>query len=105
IEPSLMPSGDVPEPSRTDPGSDQEPAAAVPARIGIARRLWIGVLDKARRYDVLDLDRVPTDKRLRGFEHQHTWDHRVARREGFASHVCTICGGIRLSTPSTKHRR
>ncbi len=104
-KPVRMPDGEVPEPGRADPEGDREPVVDVPVRSGITRRLWIRVLDKARRYDVFDLDRVPTDKRLRGLEHQHTWDHRVARPEGFASHVCTICGKIRLSKRPPRRRR
>jgi hypothetical protein len=56
---------------------------------------WIRALDIARKYDTFGLDRVPIDKSLRGQEHQHTWDHRVAATSGLGKHVCTICGAIR----------
>lgn len=56
---------------------------------------WIFALDKARQYDFLGLDRVPVNESLRGKEHQHTWDHRVAPTSGFGKYICTICGEIR----------
>jgi hypothetical protein len=59
------------------------------------RSAWLGALDIARRYDAFGLDRVPVDEGLRGHEHQHTWDHRVASSSGLGAHVCTICGAIR----------
>jgi len=58
-------------------------------------RAWIRALDTARRYDIFGLDRVPIDEGLRGQEHQHTWDHRVAASYGPGKHICTICGRIR----------
>ena len=56
---------------------------------------WIRALDIARKYDTFGLDRVPIDVSLRGGEHQHTWDHRVAATSGLGKHICTICGAIR----------
>ena len=56
---------------------------------------WIRALDLARRYDTFGLDRVPIDVSLRGRDHQHTWDHRVAATSGLGKHICTICGAIR----------
>ncbi len=61
-------------------------------------RLWIRAIDVARRYDLLGLDRVPIDESLRGQEHQHTWEHRVATASGAGAHICTICGKIRRRT-------
>ena len=58
-------------------------------------RAWIRALDIARKYDTFGLDRVPIDVNLRGGEHQHTWDHRVAATSGLGKHICTICGAIR----------
>jgi len=60
-------------------------------------RLWIRVIDLARKHDLLGLDRVPIDESLRGREHQHTWDHRVAWKTGPGAHICTICGKVRRS--------
>jgi hypothetical protein len=57
--------------------------------------VWIRALDLARKYDTFGLDRVPIDQDLRGQEHQHTWDHRVAASSGLGKHICTICGAIR----------
>ena len=57
--------------------------------------VWIRALDMARTYDTFGLDRVPVDESLRGHEHQHTWDHRVAATSGLGKHICTICGAIR----------
>ena len=57
--------------------------------------MWIRALDVARKYDTFGLDRVPIDESLRGREHQHTWDHRVAASSGLGKHICTICGAIR----------
>lgn len=56
---------------------------------------WLRSLDVARKYDIFGLDRVPIDEGLRGQEHQHTWDHRVAAESGAGQHICTICGMIR----------
>ena len=56
---------------------------------------WIRALDLARKFDTFGLDRVPIDTSLRGQEHQHTWDHRVAATSGLGKHICTICGAIR----------
>ncbi|MEA3511932.1 MAG: hypothetical protein U9R51_10900 [Actinomycetota bacterium] len=58
-------------------------------------RLWIRTIDVARRYDLLGLDRVPIDENLRGQEHQHTWNHRVATASGAGANICTICGKLR----------
>ena len=80
-----------------EPAAEPEPDDTPTREFRTRNVVWIRALDIARRYDLFDLDRVPTDKRLRGSEHQHTWDHRVARPDGFASHVCTICGKVRLS--------
>jgi hypothetical protein len=57
--------------------------------------VWLRTLDMARRYDLLGLDRVPVELELRGGEHQHTWDHRVAATSGAGKHICTLCGRIR----------
>lgn len=57
--------------------------------------VWIWTLDLARKYDTFGLDRVPIDVNLRGQEHQHTWDHRVAATSGLGKHICTICGAVR----------
>lgn len=56
---------------------------------------WIRAIDLARKYDTFGLDRVPIDTSLRGQEHEHTWDHRVAATSGLGQHICTICGAIR----------
>ena len=68
-----------------------------PAKESRARRtgVWLRTLDMARRYDLLGLDRVPVELELRGGEHQHTWDHRVAATSGAGKHICTLCGRIR----------
>jgi len=58
------------------------------------------MLDTARHNSLFDLDRVPIDENLRGTEHEHSWEHRVATGSGLASRVCTICGKIRLSKSS-----
>lgn len=78
-------SGELPE-------ADDGPSTALKGRIHAA---WIRTLDIARRYDTFGLDRVPIDTSLRGQEHQHTWDHRVAATSGLGQHICTICGAIR----------
>jgi hypothetical protein len=57
--------------------------------------VWLRTLDTARRHDFLGLDRVPVDVKLRGGEHEHTWDHRVAATSGVGKHICTLCGKIR----------
>lgn len=57
--------------------------------------VWLRTLDTARRHDFLGLDRVPVDVKLRGGEHEHTWDHRVAATSGAGKHICTLCGRIR----------
>jgi hypothetical protein len=62
---------------------------------GKSNRAWIRAIDIARKYDTFGLDRVPVDESLRGQEHQHTWDHRVAAKSGLGKHICTICGAIR----------
>lgn len=76
----------------TQANIDQPESTSGPARRGP----WIWLLDMARRHDLLGLDRVPVDERLRGGTHQHTWDDRVAASSGLSSHVCTMCGKIRL---------
>ncbi len=60
--------------------------------------VWLRTLDTARRHDLLGLDRVQIDEELRGREHQHSWDHRVASTSGAGSHICTICGKLRART-------
>jgi hypothetical protein len=62
--------------------------------------LRMRMLDTARHNSLFDLDRVPIDENLRGTEHEHSWEHRVATGSGLASRVCTICGKIRLSKSS-----
>ena len=74
------------------PEADDVPSTNLKARINAT---WIRTLDVARRYDAFGLDRVPIDTSLRGQEHQHTWDHRVAATSGLGQHICTICGTIR----------
>ena len=69
----------------------REPKEPMAARTGV----WLRTLDVARRHDFLGLDRVPIDVELRGTEHEHTWDHRVAATSGFGKHICTLCGKIR----------
>ncbi len=61
----------------------------------LPNRMWIRALDLARKYDFLGLDRVPINESLRGQEHQHTWDHRVAPPSGAGARICTICGEFR----------
>ncbi|MEN8114805.1 MAG: hypothetical protein ABFS21_10505, partial [Actinomycetota bacterium] len=61
-------------------------------------RLWLRAIDVARKYDILGLDRVPIDEELRGQEHEHTWDHRVAWKTGPGARICTICGKVRRKT-------
>ncbi|MEN8234660.1 MAG: hypothetical protein ABFR89_07020 [Actinomycetota bacterium] len=61
-------------------------------------RLWIRAIDVARKYDILGLDRVPIDEELRGQDHEHTWDHRVAWKTGPGARICTICGKVRSKT-------
>lgn len=105
LEPAEEP--DIPEPAADTPAESvvESETAALDAgpdadrgnatkrkRIG----LWVRLLDVARHNRVLGLDRVPVDESLRGGDHEHTWDHRVAPRGGFASHVCTICGKIKF---------
>jgi len=63
---------------------------------GFRPRRWVWFVDIGRRNRFFGLDRVPIDETLRGFEHEHSWDHRVATRSGLASHVCTICGRIKF---------
>ncbi len=75
-----------------DPESDETPSEGSKEMLTGA---WIRALDTARKYDFLGLDRVPIDEGLRGQEHQHTWDHRVAASSGLGKHICTICGKIR----------
>ena len=70
-------------------------ASSEEPREKLSSRAWIRALDVARRYDTFGLDRVPIDEGLRGQEHQHTWDHRVAVSSGLGAHICTLCGAIR----------
>ena len=70
-------------------------ASSKEPREKLSSRAWIRALDVARRYDTFGLDRVPIDEGLRGQEHQHTWDHRVAVSSGLGAHICTLCGAIR----------
>jgi hypothetical protein len=77
-----------PAKAKKQPKPAKEPRAE---RTGV----WLRTLDMARRYDLLGLDRVPVDVELRGGEHQHTWDHRVAATSGAGKHICTLCGRIR----------
>lgn len=58
-------------------------------------QVWILALDQARKYDLLGLDRVPVNESLRGQEHEHTWNHRVAPPSGLGSRICTLCGEFR----------
>jgi len=120
VEPARAPDRDIREPPRTDTEPKREPVntapavsepvqkpmVAAPTNGGMRNGVWIRALDTARKYDLFDLNRVPIDKSLRGRDHQHTWDHRVATAEGVAGRVCTICGKIRLSTsPGGRPRR
>jgi len=91
----------APEPIDPSPGEErlvpsQEPHEVVATETkGKSNRAWIRAIDIARKYDTFGLDRVPIDESLRGQEHQHTWDHRVAATSGLGRHICTICGAIR----------
>ena len=80
------------EPRKRDPGPDEAPSRRFKDR---RNRAWLRTLDTARKYDIFGLDRVPVNKGLRGQQHQHTWDHRVAPPSGPGQRICTICGGIR----------
>lgn len=77
--------------AKKPPKAAKTPKQPKPARTG----LWLRTLDTARRFDLMGLDRVPVDVELRGREHEHSWDHRVASSSGLGTHVCTICGKIR----------
>lgn len=88
------PNGDTRDPG----GSDSEEVKQAAAKPGMLTSVWLGVLDRVRRRDILDLNRVPVDRKLRGHEHTHTWDHRVATGEGLTNHLCTICGKVRISS-------
>lgn len=57
---------------------------------------WLRTIDSARRRGIFDLDRVPVNETLRGQEHQHTFDHGTAASSGLVSHICTICGKVRI---------
>ncbi|HSJ71829.1 MAG TPA: hypothetical protein VLA29_09325 [Acidimicrobiia bacterium] len=57
---------------------------------------WLRTVDSARRRGFFNLDRVPVNEGLRGQEHQHTFDHGTAASSGPASHICTICGKVRI---------
>ena len=80
-----------------DEALPDEPMSDEPEETGKDQpnRMWIRALDMARKYDFLGLDRVPVNESLRGQEHQHTWDHRVAPSSGPGKYICTICGEIR----------
>ena len=78
-----------------EPGHDGDVDDASKEPEDDLNRLWIRALDAARRYDLFNLDRVPIDESLRGHEHEHTWNHRVALSSGAGAHICTICGKIR----------
>lgn len=102
-EPSTAPApdetadGGAVESERSDGEPDREVGDAESTAGATRAGVWIRALDTARRFDVFGLDRVPIDEGLRGREHEHTWDHRVATTDGLSSHVCTICGKIRFS--------
>jgi len=84
------------KPGRSAPAKDRETDGArskEPTKRSTV--VWLRALDVARKYDAFGLDRVPIDTSLRGREHQHTWDHRVAASSGLGKHICTICGAIR----------
>ena len=91
-----QPATEAPSSARRRKGKSPEPESV---HLGEPRtrtnRAWIRALDLARKYDTFGLDRVPIDTRLRGQDHQHTWDHRVAATSGLGKHICTICGAIR----------
>lgn len=79
---------------RTDqppPDASSADSARRPPKPGV----WLRVIDIARPYSIFSLDRVPVDTRLRGRDHEHTWDHSAARSSGPSHHLCTICGKIR----------
>jgi hypothetical protein len=57
---------------------------------------WLRTVDSARHRGIFDLDRVPVNEALRGQEHQHTFDHGTAASSGLVSHICTICGKVRI---------
>ena len=75
-----------PPPDAGSPGGAQRPPKP---------GLWLRVIDVARPYSVFSLDRVPVDTRLRGRDHEHTWDHSAARSSGPSHHLCTVCGKVR----------
>jgi hypothetical protein len=77
---------DQPTPGAGQPSDARRPRGNGP---------WIRMIDLARPYSIFSLDRVPVDKRLRGQDHEHTWDHFAARSSGPSHHLCTICGKIR----------
>ncbi len=64
---------------------------------GKRHQAWMFALDKARKYDLLGLDRVPVNENDRGKDHEHTWNHRVAPESGLGSRICTACGEMRRS--------
>ncbi|MGI9585660.1 MAG: hypothetical protein ACR2N7_08735 [Acidimicrobiia bacterium] len=76
------------------------PAPKTASAATTKQSLRMRMLDAARHNSFFDLDRVPIDETLRGSEHQHSWEHRVATGSGLASRVCTICGKIRVSKSS-----
>ncbi len=88
---------DLPAEGPSVASSPEAPVGDEPEEEGPAQpnRLWIRTLDLARRYDFLGLDRVPVNESLRGQDHQHTWDHRVAPTSGPGRYICTLCGEIR----------
>lgn len=89
------------KPPKAEPAEDAEPKPPrrerTPPKEPRSKRtsVWIRSLDMARRHDVLGLDRVQVDEKLRGQEHEHTWNSRVAATSGPGRHICTICGKIR----------
>jgi outer membrane biosynthesis protein TonB len=78
--------------------SRRERKAASTAHTKKSDGVWLRTLDNARRHDVLGLNRVQVNEELRGHEHEHTWDNRVASTSGAGSHICTICGKFRVRT-------
>ncbi len=91
-----QPATEAPSSDRRRKGRSPEPENVAPGETRTrTNRAWIRALDLARKYDTFGLDRVPIDTRLRGQDHQHTWDHRVAATSGLGKHICTICGAIR----------
>lgn len=93
VEDSVDP--EVPEVASTP----EAPVAESPPS-GPRRGVRVRMLDAARHNNLFNLERVPIDEGLRGGEHEHSWEHRVATGSGLSSRVCTICGKIRFSKSS-----